>query len=83
MKQETFRGIILIFMVLLSIGIIFAYKEIKYYNNFLKETGRNPCSFCQEINEDVLCQKVDTSLEINNPCQQCKKLGFGVLGYVE
>ena len=83
MKQETIRIIALVFMLILAVAIFFVYREVKYYNDFIKETGRSPCAFCQEINPDIICQKVDTTNKENHPCKQCKELGYGILGYVE
>ena len=81
MKPDTIRIIVLILMVILAIGILFVYKEVKEYNKFIKETNGNPCAFCQEINQDVICQKIDTTNKEDNPCQQCLNMGYGVLGY--
>ena len=81
MKQDKLRIIALIFMILFSIAIFLVYKEVKYYNDFIKETSRNPCAFCQNINKDVICQKIDTSVETKHPCQQCGDMGYGILGY--
>jgi len=81
MKPDTIRIIALIFMVILIIMVILTYSEVKEYNKFIKETNGNPCAFCQEINEDVICQKIDTTNKEDHPCQQCLDMGYGVFGY--